>query len=117
MGYLKEPLKTAETFTEDHWFRTGDFGYIDTDNNLYITGRLKDIIITAGGENIPPNHIEDIIKKELPCISNAFVVGDQRKYLTVLLTFKVLHTNSRNFMFSKFPNISRPILALVRVSP
>lgn len=89
MGYLKDPEKTLETFTPGGWRKTGDLGYIDCDGNLYINGRLKDIIITAGGENIPPIRIEEIVKKELPCISNAVVIGDQMKYLTVLLTFKV----------------------------
>ncbi|TMW46352.1 hypothetical protein DOY81_008567 [Sarcophaga bullata] len=88
MGYLKDETKTLETLTEDGWIRSGDMGYMDADNNLYISGRLKEIIITAGGENIPPAHIEALIKHELPCLSNAVVIGDHRKYLTVLLTFK-----------------------------
>ncbi|XP_073821677.1 long-chain-fatty-acid--CoA ligase heimdall-like [Musca autumnalis] len=90
MGYLKEPIKTLEALTEDGYVRGGDRGHLDADGNLYISGRIKEIIITSGGENISPVYIEDIIKKELPCISNAMVVGDNRKYLTVLLTFKTL---------------------------
>lgn len=89
MGYLKEPQKTKEVFTEDNFFRTGDLGFLDEDKNLYIRGRLKELIITAGGENISPKNIEAFIKKELPCISNAIVIGDRRKYVTALLTFKV----------------------------
>ncbi|KAM7351778.1 long-chain-fatty-acid--CoA ligase heimdall-like [Cochliomyia hominivorax] len=88
MGYLKDPDKTAETFCEDGWLRTGDLGYIDDKGFFYISGRLKELIITAGGENIPPAHIEALIKKELPCISNAVVIGDHKKYLTVLITLK-----------------------------
>lgn len=89
MGYLKDEQKTAETLTEDGWIKTGDIGYMDADNNLYISGRLKELIITAGGENIPPAHIEALIKKELPCLSNVVVIGDHKKYLTALFTLKV----------------------------
>lgn len=72
--------------------RTGDIARID-DGFLYITGRLKELIITAGGENIAPVPIEDNIKAELPnLISNCMAVGDKRKYLIVLLTLKVTLT-------------------------
>lgn len=69
--------------------KTGDIGKIE-DGFLYITGRIKELIITAGGENIAPVNIEDNIKAELPhLISNCMVVGDMRKYLVVLVTLKV----------------------------
>ncbi|XP_075154011.1 long-chain-fatty-acid--CoA ligase heimdall-like [Haematobia irritans] len=90
MGYLKEPEKTMETIRQDGYICTGDCGRIDKDGYVYITGRIKELIITSGGENMPPVVIEDSIKKELPCISNAVAVGDHRKYVTVLLTFKTL---------------------------
>lgn len=89
MGYLKEPEKTVETLTSDGWLRTGDWGYLDKEGSLAISGRIKDLIITSGGENIPPSRIENTIKGQLTCISNAVVIGDKRKYLTVLLTLKV----------------------------
>ncbi|MFN3955662.1 MAG: AMP-dependent synthetase/ligase [Pararhodobacter sp.] len=82
-GYLNKPDKTAETFTEDGWLRTGDIGRID-DGFLTITGRMKDIIITAGGKNITPAEIESRLKFS-HYISDAVVIGDKRKYLTCLI--------------------------------
>ena len=66
----------------------GDIGCVDEQGYLKITGRIKELIITAGGENVPPLIIEDAIKEELPCISNAMVVGDRKKFLSCLLTMK-----------------------------
>lgn len=82
-GYWNKPEKTAETMTADGWLRTGDIGRIE-DGYLYITGRLKDIIITAGGKNITPAEIENKLKFS-PYISDAVVIGDRRPYLTALI--------------------------------
>jgi long-chain-fatty-acid--CoA ligase ACSBG len=89
MGYLNDEKKTKETFDENGFLHTGDMAKIE-DNFLFITGRIKELIITAGGENIPPVPIEDNLKAELPrLVSNSMVVGDKRKYLTILVTLKV----------------------------
>ena len=88
MGYHKNQEKTLESF-EDHWYRSGDLGRIDPDGFLWVTGRLKELLITAGGENIAPVPIENNIIFELPRIlSSVIVIGDKRKFLTCLLTLK-----------------------------
>jgi long-chain acyl-CoA synthetase len=83
-GYWNKPEKTAETFTEDGWLKTGDVGRLDNEGFLYITGRAKDIIITAGGKNITPAEIENRLKFS-PYISDAVIIGDKRKFLTALV--------------------------------
>jgi len=83
-GYWKKPDKTAETITDDGWLRTGDVGALDNQGFLTITGRLKDIIITAGGKNITPAEIENRLKFS-PYISDAVIIGDKRKFLTCLI--------------------------------
>ena len=83
-GYWRNNAKTAETFTADGWLRTGDMGYVDADGYVTITGRLKDIIITAGGKNITPAEIESRLKFS-HYISDAVIIGDRRKYLTALV--------------------------------
>src|SRR5262249_42049231 len=84
LGYYKEPQATAETLV-DGWLHSGDLGAFDTEGFLTITGRKKDIIITAGGKNIAPKNIEAAIK-EAPLGAEAVVVGDRRKYLVALVT-------------------------------
>ncbi|XP_048887296.1 long-chain-fatty-acid--CoA ligase ACSBG1 isoform X2 [Brienomyrus brachyistius] len=90
MGYLNMEDKTREALDEEGWLHSGDLGKADEDGFLYITGRMKELIITAGGENIPPVPIEDAVKKEIPIISNAMLIGDRRKFLSMLLTLKCI---------------------------
>ncbi|XP_025966642.2 long-chain-fatty-acid--CoA ligase ACSBG2 isoform X2 [Dromaius novaehollandiae] len=88
MGYLNMEAKTKEAIDKDGWLHSGDLGKHDKDGFLYITGRIKELIITAGGENIPPVPIEDAVKEAIPIISNAMLVGDKAKFLAMLLTLK-----------------------------
>lgn len=88
MGYLGSEEKTVEAIDQDGWLHSGDVGVVDEKGFVYITGRLKELLITAGGENIPPVPIEQAIKIQLPQISYAFLIGDRRKFLSVLLTLR-----------------------------
>ena len=84
-GYYKDPEATAAAIDAEGWFHTGDIGVIDDEGFLSITGRKKDLIVTAGGKNIAPQNIENLIRA-MPLISQAVVCGDRRKYLTALIT-------------------------------
>ncbi|MFW5877417.1 MAG: AMP-dependent synthetase/ligase, partial [Myxococcota bacterium] len=84
LGYSKDPAATDETL-RDGWLCTGDLGSFDEDGFLRITGRKKEIIITAGGKNVAPKNIEHAIKNH-PLVAEAVVIGDRRKYLSALIT-------------------------------
>ena len=84
-GYLKNEEATRETFDDEGWYKSGDVGRIDEDGFLFLTDRKKEIIITAGGKNVAPQHIEGELKS-IPAVAQAVVVGDSRKYLAALLT-------------------------------
>jgi len=89
MGYLFNREKTDEVFDKEGWLHSGDVGEEDVEGFVSITGRIKELIITAGGENVPPVLIEDAIKAQLPeIVSNAVLVGDRRKFLACLLTLR-----------------------------
>ncbi len=83
LGYYNNPQATAEAFV-DGWFYTGDVGELDSDNYLKITDRKKDLIVTAGGKNIAPQHLENLLKMD-KYISEAMLYGDRMKFLSALL--------------------------------
>jgi long-chain-fatty-acid--CoA ligase ACSBG len=101
MGYLNSPSKTQETIDSDGYLHSGDLGRIDQDGFLFITGRIKELIITAGGENVAPIPIEDAVKEELTgIVNNCMVVGDKKKFLTILITLKVSQTRITSHFLS-----------------
>ncbi|HKZ06210.1 MAG TPA: long-chain fatty acid--CoA ligase [Methylomirabilota bacterium] len=84
-GYFKKPDATAEVFLADGWFATGDIGRIDEDGFVFITDRKKDLIVTAGGMNIAPQNVENLLKGD-PFISQVMVYGDRKPYPVALIT-------------------------------
>ena len=87
LGYLHDEVKTRGAIDEDGWLHSGDVCSANPKTGaLYITGRIKELLITEGGENVAPVPIEDKLKELLPAVSNVMVIGDKRKYLTCLVT-------------------------------
>ncbi len=84
LGYWKQPEATAEAIDTEGWLHTGDMGHIDGDGFLWITGRKKELIVTAGGKNIAPAYLERLLTED-PLILQALIVGDRRNYLSALL--------------------------------
>jgi long-chain acyl-CoA synthetase len=84
-GYFKQPEVTGAVFDPSGWFHTGDVGRLDEDGFLFITDRKKDVIVTAGGMNIAPQNIENLLKAD-PFISQVMVYGDRRPYPVALIT-------------------------------
>ncbi|WP_327041550.1 long-chain fatty acid--CoA ligase [Micromonospora ureilytica] len=84
-GYWRNETATAETISVDGWFRTGDLGQLDSDGYLSITGRKKELIVTAGGKNVAPAVLEDLVRAH-PLISQCVVVGDRKPFIAALVT-------------------------------
>ncbi|MEO5877506.1 MAG: AMP-dependent synthetase/ligase [Streptosporangiaceae bacterium] len=84
-GYLRRPEATAELLDDEQWLSTGDLGELDADGFLRVVDRKKEIIITAGGENIAPSMIENLLK-EHPLVGQALAYGDGRPYVVALIT-------------------------------
>ena len=109
MGYLNQPEKTAEAL-KDGWLHTGDVGKVDAEGFFYITDRMKDIIITAGGKNITPSEFENQLKFS-PYVTDAVVIGDRRPYLVAIVM--VDHENVENYAqehaipFSNYASLCR----------
>jgi long-chain acyl-CoA synthetase len=84
-GYWNKPEATNDAL-QNGWFHTGDIGQLDQDGYLKITGRKKDIIVTAGGKKIPPQNLENTLKSRCPLISQIVIHGDKRKFLSAVIT-------------------------------
>jgi long-chain acyl-CoA synthetase len=117
-GYLNQPDKTAETVDAEGWLHTGDVGRVDADGYFYITDRMKDIIITAGGKNVTPSEWENQLKFS-PYVTDAVVIGDKRAYLSCLVMIDednvAQWAQDRDVQFSDFKSLCRApeVLSLI----
>ncbi len=120
-GYLHNEAATKDTIDEDGWLHTGDIGAIDDDGFLRITGRKKEIIITAGGKNLSPEKIENAMKTS-PYVKEAVAIGDARKFISALIQidFEAVGdwASRRNITFTSFEDLAAKsdVLKLVQES-
>ena len=108
-GYFKEPEATAAAL-EGGWFHTGDVGEVDAEGYLKITDRKKDLIITAGGKNVAPQYIENLLKFS-PYITDAVVIGDRRKFISALIVIDeenvVKYAQDHKVQYTTFASLTR----------
>jgi long-chain acyl-CoA synthetase len=108
-GYYRDEANTCEALV-DNWLHTGDVGEIDEDGYLKITDRKKDLIITAGGKNIAPQYIENLLKF-CPYINDAVVIGDRRKFISALIVIDeenvVKYAQDRKVQFTTFASLTK----------
>ena len=97
LGYYNNPEANAEVFTEDGWFRTGDVGYLDQDGYIYITGRIKFVIVLENGKNVFPEEIEEYLEN-IDTIAESCVIGRKAEDSDTITLVAVVYPN-----FSKFP--------------
>jgi long-chain acyl-CoA synthetase len=119
MGYLNLPQKTAEAIDPQGWLHTGDVGRVDEEGYFYITDRMKDIIITAGGKNVTPSEWENQLKFS-PYITDAVIIGDRRPYLTAIIMIDLDNVErfaqERDIPFSNYASLTRApeVVALIQ---
>ena len=92
LGYYKNEEETAKVLSEDGWFKTGDYGYVDKEGYLYITGRKKNVIVLQGGKNVFPEEIEEYLEN-VPVIEEVVVVGDENKETGVVSVVALVYPN------------------------
>jgi len=96
MGYIHEIEKTNRSFDDEGYFRSGDVGYLDDAQCLHITGRIKELLVTAGGENVAPVPVENYIQEQCPALSQCIMVGDGRKYCALLVAIACVADKEEN---------------------
>jgi long-chain acyl-CoA synthetase len=110
LGYLNQPEKTAEAIDTAGWLHTGDVGRVDDEGYFYITDRMKDIIITAGGKNVTPSEWENQLKFS-PYVTDAVVIGDKRAFLTAIVMIDQENVErfaqERDIPFSNYASLTR----------
>lgn len=84
VGYYKNEKATSDVFTDDGWLKTGDMGTMDSDGNMYIRGRCKNMILTANGQNVYPEEIEDMVN-QLPLVSESLIVGRKNALVALVV--------------------------------
>lgn len=109
MGYLCDDKATQEAIDPQGFLHTGDLGRLDKEGFLFLTGRAKELLITAGGENVAPVLIESIIRQEVPIVSNCMVVGDGKKFLSVLICLQTTIDKDNNPTQILAPEVLRMI--------